>query len=143
MSLRLLENKYMRAEDTLQFMMDFNGNLFWSRQQCLNHLFCTIGNGYEWENGELVEKDYDTKQMLSRWQLIEPVKHAEPRRLAVELNEIREGTQRRRGFKEIPKWYPLSKEYSYLYNYPDNIKPDWLALIKECKQMLIADGIEI
>lgn len=133
----------MRAEDTLQFMMDFNGNLFWSRQQCLNHLFCTIGNGYEWENGELVEKDYDTKQMLSRWQLIEPVKHAEPRRLAVELNEIREGTQRRRGFKEIPKWYPLSKEYSYLYNYPDNIKPDWLALIKECKQMLIADGIEI
>lgn len=133
----------MRAEDTLQFMMDFNGNLFWSRQQCLNHLFCTIGNGYEWENGELVEKDYDTKQMLSRWQLIEPVKHAEPRRLAVELNKIREGTQRRRGFKEIPKWYLLSKEYSYLYNYPDNIKPDWLALIKECKQMLIADGIEI
>lgn len=51
----------MRAEDTLQFMMDFNGNLFWSHQQCLNHLFCTIGNGYEWENGELVEKDYDTK----------------------------------------------------------------------------------
>jgi len=133
----------MRAEDTLQFMMDFNGNLFWSRQQCLNHLFCTIGNGYEWENGELVEKDYDTKQMLSRWQLIEPVKHAEPRQLAVELNEIREGTQRRRGFKENPKWYQLSKEYSYLYNYPDNIKPDWLALIKECKQMLIADGIEV
>lgn len=133
----------MRAEDTLQFMMDFNGNLFWSRQQCLNHLFCTIGNGYEWENGELVEKDYDTKQMLSRWQLIEPVKHAEPRQLAVELNEIREEIQRRRGFKEIPKWYPLSKEYSYLYNYPDNIKSDWLALIKECKQMLIADGIEI
>lgn len=133
----------MRAEDTLQFMMDFDGNLFWSRQQCLNHLFCTIGNGYEWENGELVEKNYDTEQMLSRWQLIEPVKHAEPRQLAVELNEIREGTQRRRGFKEIPKWYPLSKEYSYLYNYPDNIKSDWLALIKECKQMLIADGIEI
>lgn len=133
----------MRAEDTLQFMMDFNGNLFWSRQQCLNHLFCTIGNGYEWENGELVEKDYDTEQMLSRWQLIEPVKHAEPRQLAVELNEIREEIQRRRGFKEIPKWYPLSKEYSYLYNYPDNIKSDWLALIKECKQMLIADGIEI
>lgn len=133
----------MRAEDTLQFMMDFNGNLFWSRQQCLSHLFCTIGNGYEWENGELVEKDYDTKQMLSRWQLIEPVKHAEPRQLAVELNEIREGIQRRRGVKEIPKWYPLSKEYSYLYNYPDDIKPDWLALIKECKQMLIADGIEV
>ena len=132
----------MRAEDTLQFMMDFNGNLFWNRQKCLDHLFCTIGNGYEWENGELVEKDYDTKQMLSRWQLIEPVKYAEPRWLTVEIHEIKDGMQRR-GIKENPKWYPLSKEYSYLYNYPDDIKPDWLALIKECKQMLIADGIEV
>ena len=132
----------MRAEDTLQFMMDFNGNLFWNRQKCLDHLFCTIGNGYEWENGELVEKDYDTKQMLSRWQLIEPVKYAEPRWLTVEIHEIKDGMQRR-GFKENPTWYPLSKEYSYLYNYPDDIKPDWLALIKECKQMLIADGIEV
>ena len=42
-----------------------------------------------------------------------------------------------------PKWYPLSKKYSYLYNYPDNIKPDWKALIEECKQMLIDDGIEV
>ena len=133
----------MRAEDTLQFMMDFNGNLFWSRQQCLDHLFCAAGTGIEWENGELVFKDYDTVQMLSRWQLIEPVERAEPRRLAVEIHEIKESIRERRGLKEDPKWCDLSKEYSYLYNYPDDIKPDWLALIKECKQMLIADGIEV
>lgn len=34
-----------------------------------------------------------------------------------------------------------SKDYSYLYHYPKNIKEDWLALLKECEQMLIEDGI--
>lgn len=133
----------MRAEDTLQFMMDFNGSLFWNRQQCLDHLFCTAGTGLEWENGELVFKDYDTVQMLSHWKLVKPIEHAEPRRLTMEIHEIKESIRERRGLKEDPKWSDISKEYSYLYNYPDNIKPDWLALIEECKQMLIADGVEI
>ena len=56
----------MRAEDTLQFMMDFQGNLFYNRQKCLDQLFCTIGNGYSWVDGELVEDSLDTKTLLSR-----------------------------------------------------------------------------
>ena len=38
-------------------------------------------------------------------------------------------------------WNTPSKDYSYLYHYPKNIKEDWLALLKECEQMLIEDGI--
>ena len=45
----------MKAEETLQFMMDFQGDSFYSRQKCLDQLFCTIGNGYSWVDGELVE----------------------------------------------------------------------------------------
>lgn len=45
----------MRAEETLQFMMDFYPELFPSRKHYLNHLFCTIGNGYDWRKGELVD----------------------------------------------------------------------------------------
>ena len=41
------------------------------------------------------------------------------------------------------EWYPLSKKYSYLYDVPDDIKPDWKALLKECKALLIEDGIEV
>ena len=55
---------------------------------------------------------------------------------------IKEDMLKRRNLDD-PKWYPLSKEYSYLYNYPDNIKPDWKALIEECKQILIDDGIDV
>lgn len=45
----------MRAEDTLQFMMDFQGNLFYNRQKCLDQLFCTIGNGYSWVDANLLK----------------------------------------------------------------------------------------
>ena len=132
----------MRAEDTLQFMMDFQGNLFYNRQKCLDQLFCTIGNGYSWVDGELVEDSLDTKTLLSRWKLVTPIERAEPTKSVIEVGGIRESMFKRRNL-DNPKWYPLSKEYSYLYNYPDDIKPDWKALIEECKQMLIDDGIEV
>ena len=62
----------MRAEDTLQFMFDFYPNLFPTRKHCLDHLFCTVGNGYKWKNGELVEDDEYTK----RYKLKKPMKKA-------------------------------------------------------------------
>ena len=127
----------MRAEDTLQFMMDFRGDTFYNRQTCLNHLFCVIGNGYEWRNGELVEVNPDTDTLLSRWQLIHPVIHAEPTETTLFTGKIKEK------WNQTNKWYPLSKEFSYLFNYPDDIQPDWMALIEECKEMLIKDGIMV
>ena len=45
----------MTLEQTIQSMYDEFPTLFKERADCLNHLFCTIGNGYEWENGELVD----------------------------------------------------------------------------------------
>ena len=132
----------MRAEDTLQFMMDFQGSIFHSREECLNHLFCVIGNGYDWVDGELIENSYDTKMLLSRWKLTEPIKHAMPTETVTECGRIRSEMYNKRSLN-VPKWYPLSKKYSYLYNYPDDIKPDWKALLDECKQMLIADGIDV
>ena len=50
--------------------------------------------------------------------------------------------------KKIPweydfEWYPLGKNYEKLYDYPDDIKSDWKELLEECKELLIADGIEV
>ena len=36
-------------------------SLFTNKQSCLDHLFLTNGNGYKWENGELVS-DVDNKE---------------------------------------------------------------------------------
>ena len=39
------------------------------------------------------------------------------------------------------EWITPSKDYSYIYHYPKNIREDWLALLKECEQMLIEAGV--
>ena len=45
----------MNVELTIQAMFDDYPTLFKDRSDCLNQLFCVIGNGYEWYNGELAE----------------------------------------------------------------------------------------
>lgn len=136
----------MNAEKYLQFMMDFYE--YASRQKCLDQLFCVIGNGYHWENGNLMEDCPDER--ASRWVLTEDIVHAEPSSLVVELQEIKDnvlkvryGDEKYEQMKKKEKWYQISEKYSYICNYPEDIQPDWLALINECKEMLKADGIEV
>lgn len=136
----------MTAESTLQWMMDFYSDLFPTRQRCLDHLFCTIGNGYEWVNGELVCEDQLTKRYEMKEQIVRVKAWHEDLYKQREKVEL-ELAERNPDYKPNPlythHWYPLCKEYSFLYNYPYDIKPDWLKLLNECKEMLIADGIEI
>lgn len=136
----------MTAENTLQWMMDFYSDLFPTRQRCLDHLFCTIGNGYEWVNGELVCED----QLNKRYEMKEQIVCAKAwyedlyeQRQKVELELARKNPDYKPNLKYFHQWYTLSKKYSFLYNYPADIKPDWLRVLNECKEMLIADGIEI
>lgn len=136
----------MTAENTLQWMMDFYSDLFPTRQRCLDHLFCTIGNGYEWVNGELVCEDFLSK----RYVMIEQIEQAKAwhedlyeQHRKIELELAKKHPNHKPNPKYFHHWYPLCKEYSFLYNYPADIKPDWLKLLNECKELLIADGIEI
>ena len=136
----------MRAEDTLQFMADFYPSIFPTRKHCLNHLFCTIGNGYRWVKGELVEGD-DKK--YNGYRLVKPVRKAEFEderdwwvRYRFEL-EMHEETGKRINPDYFFEWSQPSREYSYIYHFPKNIRPDWKALLEECRQMLKEDGVEI
>ena len=45
----------MNVELTIQDCFDNYPGLFKERVDVLNHLFCVIGNGYDWKNGELVD----------------------------------------------------------------------------------------
>ena len=137
----------MKAENTLQYMMDFWGDLYYSRQKCLNHLFCVIGNGWEWKDGELIPIEWGER--FDRWQLRYDIEHAEPCGTVRECGEIHENMVKR--LNEIAKrettlrdkWYNISERYSYICNYPDDIKPDWLAILSECKQLLEKDGVGV
>ena len=54
----------MTVETTLQEMFDRYPLMYSTREECFDHLFCMIGNSYEWKWGQLVyhdrgDPDYD------------------------------------------------------------------------------------
>ena len=130
----------MRAEDTLQFMMDFYGDVFPTRKHCLNALFCEIGNGYIWENGEIIINS----EFLDRWQLKEPIKHASPSEVVTTVYLTTERLRKinRPDSDDKFVWYPIS-EYSKIMKIPDDIKDDWLEILKECITYMIEDNITV
>lgn len=137
----------MRAEDTLQYMADFYSDIFPTRKHCLDFLFCVVGNGYEWVNGELISED---DKYEKRYKLRYPIEKAEFKKEVewVHMNKLYTHIKELDNTFNIPlqyrfNWYSLSKEYSALFTVPEDIKEDWKALLEECKQLLLEDGIDV
>lgn len=187
----------MNVELTIQKMFDSYPTLFKERADCLNHLFCTIGNGYEWVNGELIAiascgydvltkeeianlasrlvdgkaYQYNKLSLRAESQLYEDERIAEgwyeeykkryPDEDVDRLKEVRQRTinklpddifykepvRKKRWcfYVNIPghERIDFCTRFAFLFNYPDNIKPDWKEAIEECKRLLIEDGFEL
>jgi len=56
----------MKLEEQIQEMFDKYPKLFQTRWDCLNQLFCVIGNGYDWVKGELIN-EYTTSPKTGRY----------------------------------------------------------------------------
>lgn len=110
----------MKLEHEIQYAFDKYSLLFKQRWQVLDHLFCVIGNGYEWLNGELVEKDIDKSGYT-------PI-----------LKDNKAYSIYEHSFSDI-EFYPIC-EYSKIFTIPKDIKPDWLDGIKEVVKMLLEHG---
>ena len=137
-------------------MYDGYPRLFPTRQNALNHLFCVIGNGYEWVNGELVYEDdvpYDEEDsdIISKSPMTDEEFESYKKNWIEETVELKcsinPNVTREEALKvtleNCHKWYPISKEFSHICNLPDDITPEWKTLAEECKEMLRKDGIEI
>ena len=159
----------MTLELTIQEMFDNYPTLFKDRSDCLNQLFCVIGNGYEWVNGELVCDEYDDDELgrthLSS-RLIDGRAH-QYNKMSLRAEAIHYFNEDGRKemdkffqeyFASLPddvyhkrerkyRWYfylgGYCTNFAYLFNYPSDIKADWLAGIEECKSMLIEDGYDV
>lgn len=53
----------MRPEQTIKLMISQFPSIFPNRWKCIYHLFYTLGNGYEWIGGELIESGDFTKDI--------------------------------------------------------------------------------
>lgn len=121
----------MKFEETIQTMFDVYPDLFQYRYEALNQLFCVIGNGFDWINGQLVDEE-DGIIFIGR---LDGNGKAIQRNNNVFYYEFREKFTKRFG-EWKHSFYPLCREYSYLLNFPKDIQPDWLEGIKETYQYI-------
>lgn len=167
----------MTLELTMQAMFNEQPTLFKERADCLNHLFCTIGNGYKWVDGELVDGVYKKTEVRELKKYLVDGKAFQHNKMSLRdalaccwestMKDIKEKfpdvfdeieAARKKSIAKEPddvyhererkyRWYfylgGYCTEYAYLFNYPENIKPDWLAGIEECKAMLREDGYDV
>ena len=161
----------MKPERTLQKMYDHYPIIFPVRQRALDHLFCVVGNGYSWYKGQIVsdnelfiwdndleryiiDPDYkidEESDIISTPPKTEEENMKDMEDWHMSLAELRHRvhpeTSIEEHYKELEhnfhKWYPLSKGYSLIYTVPDDVTPEWKALVEECKEMMRKDGIEI
>lgn len=129
----------MRAEDELQFMADFYPSIFPTRKHALHHLFCLIGNGYDWVDGELVSECARTSRYMLK-ESVEKAKFAHPNGWVEPIHKLLTESPEDLGkvFRHIN--FEGDKDWIYLYNYPEDIKDDWKALIEECKEYIREEG---
>lgn len=160
----------MTVETTIQQMFDEYPDLFSTRQECYDFLFCVIGNGYEWKRGQIVRiGDGEEDRNIQMWEHMDYADLQDkwestgikPKAVQSEMNivEKRKRDEGLHNFKreidledglpdigpydpEKHHWYPIC-EYSLINNVPKDIRPDWAAALEECKEMLRKDGINI
>lgn len=145
----------MTVETTLQDMFDGYPNLFSNRQECFNHLFMTVGCGYRWKFGQLVENGYENKEIHDEDYLNPKVVKAnqsiENIEMKITMDREMHEFYRMEAFNEDDidigpydpnkrHWYPISTS-SNILRIPDDIKPDWEAAVEECMAMLKADNV--
>lgn len=158
----------MTLERTIQSMFDHHPLIFRDRADCLNHLFCVLGSGYYWRDGELVEdgarepvNELTNNRAAQRVPLTaRSVAVLRARARAESTGETVDEAQ----FDGLPndpapsrprreRWYFLRRDPDVgetvelhenlvpLWRVPPDVRPDWRAGVDECLAMLHEDGI--
>ena len=137
----------MTVETTLQEMFDNYPTLFTTRKECYNHLFCTIGTGYEWKRGQLVYCNglEDEDETISEEENDYKSPHAKAKQTEENIKNQEEYKRRLIAFnpkfkEDFEKFYPIC-EYSPILSVPSDVKPDWKEAVDECKKMLKESGV--
>lgn len=146
----------MNVEETIRVaLINFPG-IFPNALSVYNHLFCTIGNGYDWRDGELVSTGrYDTDVRAAILREIESFYIFLTSLQPPSLNVYRKSIEIRKNetIKNINLIFDTSSSltdftpasdfqfseitgYSKILNLPSDITPDWLDAAKWMYRLL-------
>jgi hypothetical protein len=143
------------VKETVRRMLIQWPMLFRNKSDCFNHLFLTIGNGYEWVDGCLVDRFADPNDDQPHWSdetgesnsgLVSGIPEIEERLKQHRILEAkRENAQIQLVLEIFDAFfdehvafrnpYPPS-EYSDLFHMPDDVQPDWRHACREASLAL-------
>lgn len=126
-------------------------SLFQIREQAIEFLYCTLGNGYDWWDGRLRMSIEDEKHQVVDQMLIDGksdeeisawVKQKDDDRVERSLQELIDICKKHGIPWEPPplsmhplRIYPLC-ELCHIMTLPDHIRPDWLAGAEEVVRLI-------
>lgn len=132
----------MNVEATIQRSLFYYPTLFQNRTQVLHFLFYVIGNGHEWEDGELVnifaDRDEHPLDHLSHWDRAavgsrhpedyRDIKHLQLRRIQAVHNTLIGRSLTHGPFTLYP-----DSDYAHIHHVPADVKDDWRAAAAEIR----------
>lgn len=147
----------MTVKDTIKSMITMHPRLFSTKLSVYDHLFLTNGNGYKWENGQLISKDDEENCSIDdglealfndelQYDFLEGYlnvttdsediinyfkrRNKEKLELVKVIINYEKIINEKLYLHNKEELYPLCK-YSKILNIPDDIKDDWKDAIKE------------
>lgn len=120
----------MTVEKTLLYMQLNNPERYSNRKQCLNDLFCKGNNEFIWINGELIPK-----KLLHYSEFYHNISKI------IGIQNIEYNNCEFKDNKKDIQW-DFPEPFSYLYNYPLNIKQDWYEALIETNNYILNESVK-
>lgn len=141
-------------ESTIRRCLWSYPTLFQSRTDVLRHLFLTIGGGYEWDGGDLVSvfpEDRDDKPSSEVY--VDPerfpgtyddLRAERDEEYRAVRSDIERAATTRGPLKDKLGHHSFSRGYSYLWNSPEDISPEWAEALAEARELFepLIDAME-
>ncbi len=152
------------VEETVRNSLLDYPTLFSNRTEIFHHLFCVIGNGYEWNDGELVNgyrmddglveeyerepcsvkdeeeqmKEYNEQYSKDLYEFLEPALRIQIRKDNAKFEFHKDNIDLLVKIVGNIDWiYPMC-EYSRLMNIPDDVKDDWLEAAEQMATYVVS-----
>jgi hypothetical protein len=140
----------MTPQQTIYAALYNYPSLFSNKAEVMQHMFCVIGNGYQWEDGELVA--YSEELVSPYRSYFESFQRHNNQNLYVEFcteakyvhynifklsHELNNELFIIACANDEANLYPLSYDYAKLWNIPENITPEWKQLWQQAWNLFI------
>lgn len=152
----------MTPKETIDNMIATFPDIFYNTWDCVNHLLFTNGNGYHWENGEIVDNDYGREKVNNVYDAIDLFFRYKDVCCGIESDELKKLKSKRlsKNIKIIIKHFTYKgdakydvkidenteiyfSDYDLIFHIPDNVTKEWRDFCYNVLNSLLISNIDL